>query len=198
MGRGCRYDDAMRTLLRGPRVSLRPVERSQIPQLQGWFSQYELMRVLNPAAIRLVNLDAETDWYEGMIKDANTYLFAIHGDGELIGTTSLFNVNGKNRAATLGISIANPEARGRGFGTETLQLLLEFGFLELNLNRIQLYVMEFNPDARRLYERVGFQLEGTLRQSVFREGRYWDEHLMAILRADYQPDPHWGLQGAKP
>ncbi|MDB5097429.1 MAG: acetyltransferase [Cyanobacteria bacterium RYN_339] len=183
-------------MLRGPRVSLRPVERSQIPKLQTWFSQYELMRVLNPAAIRLVNLEAEEAWFDAMMKDTNQYLFAIHAGGELVGTTSLMQVNGKNRTATLGISIADPAARGHGYGSETLDLLLEFGFLELNLNRIQLYVMEFNPDARRLYERVGFKLDGTLRQSVFREGKYWDEHVLSMLRAEYQPDPHWGIKGA--
>jgi RimJ/RimL family protein N-acetyltransferase len=154
------------------------------------------MRVLDPGAIRLVNLDAETEWYETMRKAPNQHLFAIHADDQLIGTTSLMQVNGKNRAATLGISVADPAARGKGYGREALELLVEFGFLELNLNRIQLYVMEFNEGARRLYERVGFKLDGTLRQSVFREGRFWDEHVMSILRSEYTPDPMWGLQGA--
>ena len=187
----------MRTMLRGRRVCLRPVERSHLPQLQAWFSQYELMRVLNPAAIKLVNKEAEEAWFESTQKIADQFMFAVMLDEDrLIGTMSLFKVDGKNRSCTLGVSIADPTAQGQGHGSEALGLIMEFGFLELNLNRIQLFVMEFNPRARQLYERLGFKLEGSLRQAIFREGRYWDEHVMSVLREDYSPDPHWGLSAS--
>jgi RimJ/RimL family protein N-acetyltransferase len=188
-------------MLKGDRVSLRPVERSDLPAFTQWYSQYDLLRTLFPGAMRLVNEDAELDWYERMQRDPHLWCFAIaeKGGEEAIGTCSLMQVDGKNRKAILGISIANPEAQGKGYGHEAMTLLLEFGFLELNLNRIQLHVFEYNERAVRLYERLGFQREGVLRQSFYREGRYWDEYIMALLRSEFKPRAGWNLdQGVAP
>jgi RimJ/RimL family protein N-acetyltransferase len=136
-----------------------------------------------------------------MRKDPHQFLFAIKViDGaRTIGTCSLMGVDGKNRRATLGLSIADPAAQGQGYGFEAMTLLLEFGFLELNLNRIQLLVMQYNERAIRLYERLGFQREAVLRQAFYREGRYWDEYIMSLLRCEYQPRDGWNLeQGVTP
>lgn len=191
----------MSLMLKGDRVVLRPVERADLPSFTEWFGQYELQRLLNPGSIRLVNEDAELDWYERMQNDSRIWCFAIaiKEDNRAIGSCSLMNVDGKNRKAILGISIADPAMRNQGLGAEAMALLLEFGFLELNLHRIALHVFGFNQRAIKLYERLGFQHEGVLRQSVYREGRYWDEHIMSLLRSEYQPRAGWQLdQGVVP
>jgi RimJ/RimL family protein N-acetyltransferase len=58
-------------------------------------------------------------------------------------------------------------------------------FETLNLHRVWLHVFEYNPRGQKAYLKVGFQREGVLRQSIFREGRYWDTIVMAILREDW-------------
>jgi RimJ/RimL family protein N-acetyltransferase len=58
--------------------------------------------------------------------------------------------------------------------------------MRVNLNRIQLFVYSFNPRAIRAYEKAGFRIEGTLRENIYRDGRYWDEYVMAILRSDWE------------
>jgi RimJ/RimL family protein N-acetyltransferase len=191
----------MSLMFKGERVSLCMVERADLPLFTQWFADYDLMRLLHPGAVRLVNEDAELEWFERMQNDSRTWCFAIVVGAEqrLVGSCSLMNVEGKNRKATLGISIADPTARGQGLGFEAMTLLLEFGFLELNLNRIQLHVFGFNERAVKLYERLGFEREGILRQSVYREGRYWDEHIMGLLREAYKPRAGWQLdQGVVP
>ena len=184
----------MTTLLRGTRVSLRPVERRDLPAFTTWFSRYELQRTLTPGAIRLVNEDAEEAWFRSLAEAKDTWCFAVdalddphQADGRLIGSTSLMGVNGKNRAATFGISIADPAMRGKGYGAEVIDLMLEWGFMELNLHRIQLYVMAFNEPAVRLYERKGFRRDGVLREAIWREGRYWDEIVMSVLSTEWTP-----------
>ena len=184
----------MPSMLRGERVALRPVEKTDLPAFTAWYSRYELQRLLTPGAIRLVNQDAEEAWFRSVHADGGTWMFAIDAlddphapEGRLIGGCSLLNVNGKNRAATLGISVADPAMQGRGYGGEALELLLEWGFLELNLNRIQLFVFAFNERARRLYAKTGFEEEGVLREAIYRDGRYWDEIVMGLLRAEWSP-----------
>ncbi len=106
--------------------------------------------------------------------------------GEHIGNISLENIQWKDRQATLGIVIGAKEYWGQGYGTDAIRTLLRFAFEELNLNRIQLSVFDFNERARRCYRRCGFQEEGRLRQAHYTEGRYHDVILMAILREDWE------------
>ena len=63
--------------------------------------------------------------------------------------------------------------------------MVEYAFGTLNLNRIWLSCFADNARAIRAYEKVGFRREGVLRQEMYREGRYWDSLLMAILREDW-------------
>lgn len=190
----------MKTILKGSTVELRPIERHHVPIFAEMFSQYELLRQLAPGTVAPVNLPGEEAWYESICADKTSWNFAIvvnelktHANGGVIGNCTLMGFHGKNRSATLGIAIGADVHRGKGYGTEAIELLMEFGFLEMNLNRIELHVLELNTGAKRLYERLGFKLEGTLRQSLFREGRYWDTYVMSMLRSEYTPDPSWGL-----
>src|SRR5206468_7752591 len=74
---------------------------------------------------------------------------------------------------------------GKGYGTEATRLMVQYAFDTLNLNRVWLHVLEYNERGIRCYEKVGFKKEGLLRQEHFRDGRYWDTHLVAILRDEW-------------
>jgi RimJ/RimL family protein N-acetyltransferase len=63
--------------------------------------------------------------------------------------------------------------------------MVDYAFMTLNLNRIQLHVCAENTPAIKIYERVGFQKEGVLRQAMFRKGNYVDFWVMGILRSDW-------------
>ena len=67
-----------------------------------------------------------------------------------------------------------------------MQTLVAWGFYTLNLNRVHLHVFEDNLRAIRCYEKVGFQLEGRLRQANFYNGAYRDELIMGVLREDWE------------
>ncbi|MHA1583771.1 MAG: GNAT family N-acetyltransferase, partial [Promethearchaeota archaeon] len=70
--------------------------------------------------------------------------------------------------------------------TEAMKLLVEYGFRELNMNRIELEVFASNPRAKRCYEKVGFKEEGCKRQAQFINGKYIDEYFMSIIRLEWQ------------
>ena len=74
----------------------------------------------------------------------------------------------------------------RGLGVDASRLLVQYGFDTVNLNRIWLEVFEDNPAARRIYEKIGFRAEGTLRQHSFREGRWWDVLVMGLLAEEWR------------
>ena len=74
---------------------------------------------------------------------------------------------------------------GRGYGTDAVNCVVDFGFGELRLERISLQVFDYNPRARRSYEKAGFSTDATLRHSRFHRGRHHDVHVMSILRDDW-------------
>lgn len=111
--------------------------------------------------------------------------YGISLDGRLIGEVVLNHVDAANESASFRIAIWEPQDRGRGYGTEATRLLVDFGFCSIGLNRIELEVYAFNPQARRAYEKVGFKAEGTKREALIWEGEKVDAHIMSILRSEY-------------
>ena len=94
-----------------------------------------------------------------------------------------------NRAETfMGIGLGEREDWNKGYGTDAVRLILRFAFLELNVHRVSLSVFEYNPRAKRAYEKAGFVEEGRVRGALLREGRRWDEIFMGVLR------PEWMVQ----
>ncbi len=85
----------------------------------------------------------------------------------------------------VGIGIGEPEYWSKGYGSDAMQVLLRYAFLELNLHRVSLDVFEYNPRAIRSYEKVGFIIEGCYRQFLRREGRRWDMIFMGITRQEW-------------
>ena len=164
-------------------VYLRGAERDDIPRLIAWMNDYRTSRTL---AIRApLSGPLEEAWFERTLADQGKggYFFVacLIADDRPIGTIGLFELDLFNGSAGLGLSVGAAEDRGHGHGTDMLRALLRFGFGFLRLERIWLDVYDFNPGARRVYERVGFVHEGILRHGVFREGRFVDVHRMAIL-----------------
>ena len=84
------------------------------------------------------------------------------------------------------LGIAEKSNWSGGYGTETVKLILNYAFNELNFNRIQLHVAEKNHAAIRIYEKNGFVVEGKLREAMFQHGKYHNFLLMAILHKEWQ------------
>ncbi|MGM1048126.1 MAG: GNAT family N-acetyltransferase [Bacillota bacterium] len=86
----------------------------------------------------------------------------------------------------MGIVIGNPKLQNKGYGSEAIQLLQKFVFLQLNLNRLQLEVHVYNDKAIKCYIKCGFKEEGRLRQKHFSNGQYSDVIYMGILREEFE------------
>jgi len=172
-------------MLKGERVTLRAIEREDIPRFLRWLNDPEVTRYLTISMP--LSREEEERWFEQQLGDRNRKVLAIETEsGEHIGNISLEDIDWKNRRATLGIVIGEKERWGQGYGTDAIRTLLRFAFEELNLNRVQLDVFDFNERARRCYRRCGFREEGILRQAHYTEGRYHDVVRMAILRSDWE------------
>ena len=176
-----------RPALIGGEIFLRSLDRQDAAIFVPWVNDPEVIRTL---AIGTQTLDvrAEEVFIEKTNASAHNALFGIvlKATHQLIGSTGLDQIDFRNRRANFGIMIGEKSEWGKGYGTEATALVVQYAFVVLDLNRVQLFVYEYNPYASRAYEKVGFQSEGVLRQDHFYAGRHWDTIVMAIVRGEWE------------
>lgn len=102
-----------------------------------------------------------------------------------IGVTYFTAIHPLHRSAEYSIMIGNKEFWGQGLGKLTTRKMVQHGFSDLGLNRIYAYVLEENRRSLSMFLDVGFTLEGTLRQEVYKEGRFQNVALVSLLRSDF-------------
>jgi len=103
-----------------------------------------------------------------------------------IGNIKVDQINWIHRTAQLGMLIGEKDCHGKGYATQALELMLEHVFTTLNLRKINLRVIVENYAAVRLYEKMGFQIEGLMKEQDFHNGKYCDAYMMALLKKDFK------------
>ena len=106
-------------------------------------------------------------------------------DGAFLGWCALNGWNPDHRSASLGYCLAQ-DAWGQGYATEAARALLEWAFEALPLNRVQAEADTRNPASARVLEKLGFRLEGTLREDCIVDGDVSDTHVFGLLRREWQ------------
>jgi len=120
------------------------------------------------------------------------------GEQTAIGNVSLRDVDQLNGGAELAIAVSDPRLLGKGFGTDAVNAICDFGFGELRLECIRLQVFDYNARAIRSYQKSGFQTDAVQRKARFHRGAYHDVLLMSIVRDDWLALPRpksWDLAG---
>ena len=175
-------------MLSGSQVTLAPLTQADVPLLFTWINDRE--QVLHNAPYKPVSERQHQDWFDGLSRRTDLAMFGIRlRDGNrLIGSCQLHNISSVHRSAELQIRLGDVAVRGKGHGTEAVQLLLNHAFRDLNLHRVYLHVFAGNEAALRVYEKVGFVKEGVLRRAAHIDGQYVDVVVMGILADEWRPD----------
>lgn len=175
-------------MLVGKNIRLREFRKEDVELISNLGKEEEVQINLTTKVPAPMPLGVDQRWYEEYIKEYNedfTQFVIEKLDRTVIGKCGTGGVDWKNACTTVWIFIGNPENRGKGYGTEALSLLVDFIFQEMNMNRIQLLVFDFNKRAIGSYEKVGFVLEGIYKQELFRLGQYQNVYQMSILKREY-------------
>ncbi|MFP4227794.1 MAG: GNAT family N-acetyltransferase [Salinivenus sp.] len=114
--------------------------------------------------------------------------FEIHDDERdtLIGIAYVARIDAHHRHARIGVTIGDREYWGEGYGRESMHLLLHYCFDMLDLHRVSAATFEYNTAWRDLVEGMGFTKEGTARDYLYRDGRYWSKENYALLESEYR------------
>ncbi|MCH5600672.1 GNAT family N-acetyltransferase [Niabella ginsengisoli] len=113
------------------------------------------------------------------------YSFNIFENNNLIGRVGLSFINKTNRSANIGYWLAS-DAQGKGIMTKAVKRIMEFGFEELKLNRLEIKAATGNKRSSAIPEKLGFTKEGTLRQAERVNEAFLDLILYSLLKEEYK------------
>jgi RimJ/RimL family protein N-acetyltransferase len=174
-------------VLPGRLIVLRRHRPENLRAFARWYSDPEIARLTRYQQSPLSHDEVQRFFYS-RIMGSDFLAMAIHvrETDRLIGTCAFSQLDGDNGSTLYHITIGEPDAWGKGYGTEATELMLAHAFTRLALHRVGLTVFEFNARAIKAYEKCGFVEEGRARQAILREGRFWDEIHMSVLLDEWE------------
>ena len=169
----------------GENIYLSPMNTEDYEKFTEWMNDFDTTDYLGRSCFN-TTLEGEKEYLEKHAKGEMQFMIVRLEDDIAIGTISLDNICNINRRATLGIFIGDKSGRNKGYGTEAIRLMLDYGFNYLNLNNIKLDVLEFNKRALACYKKCGFKEYGRRRKANFLNGKYYDTIEMDILAEEFK------------
>lgn len=169
-------------MLIGDRLNLRAVFSSDKEKILTWANDPGL-RDLTGGIFPVSDIEHEL-WFENLFKEKLNKTFGIEliEEKELIGIIGFKNINWVNRSAEIFIYLGDDKQRQKGYGKEAVNILKKFAFDNLNLHRLSLLVFSYNHNAINTYKKVGFLIEGTMRDAIFRFGDFHDVIIMGLIK----------------
>lgn len=171
----------------GEKVALGPIRRDLLPLYLKWINDFDVTRTL-AARARPLTMEAEEAWFEGAARNDNEAAFTVYERATLrpIGNTALHRIDPFHRTAEFGLVIGEKECWGQGCGTETVTLMLDYGFTLLGLHNIMLTVYSFNERGIRAYRRAGFREIGRRREALLTGDHAWAIIYMDCLSTEFE------------
>jgi RimJ/RimL family protein N-acetyltransferase len=175
------------SMLTGERVALRPVRETDLGLMYDAHvdiasrGRYFPLGVVSESAFRTA-FATHGLWQQ----QEGTLLIVADGD-EVVGHIEFYPPVTYWDAFELSYQLYRPEQSGRGYITESVQLLVDYLFATKKQNRIQLVIVPENVASRRIAEKCGFTLEGTARGAFFNDGHSQDLLIYSLVRTDPRP-----------
>lgn len=169
--------------LEGEKIYLRAIAKSDVnAEYLNWLNDKETTKGL-ASGLFPSTLQELDQFVEKAIHNRDVILFAICDSATdlHIGNIKIDHFDWVSRTCELGLLIGNKSYWGKGIGYEACKLTLHYAFHSLNIRKVALAVYANNQAAIGLYKKLGFVMEGSLRQHVYDNGEYFDKHFMGIF-----------------
>jgi RimJ/RimL family protein N-acetyltransferase len=169
----------------GENIYLSPRNTEDVELFTMWLNDFNTSDYIGRSAA-IATIENETEWLNKHTNDEASFVIVRLEDDKMIGTVCIENISHTDRIGTLGIFIGDMESRDKGYGTESIRLILDYAFNYLNLNNIKLDVKAFNERAIACYKKCGFKEIGRRRKSTFVDGKYYDTVIMDVLAEEFK------------
>ena len=167
----------------GQKCYLSPIDLNDAEKFAEWLNDLEVTENLL-LYNSVINVETEKGFLENLAKGHN-YSIVDMENNTSIGNCGLMEIDNLNQTAEVGIFIGDKNYWNKGYGTEALKLLVDYGFKALNLHNIFLKVFSYNKHAIKSYEKVGFKIIGIRREAIYRKMERHDLIFMDILVEEF-------------
>jgi RimJ/RimL family protein N-acetyltransferase len=173
-------------------ICLAPIDHEKDAEIEArWTHDADYLRLLNLEPALPQSAAQLKKRYEKIEKEQdekkNLFYFTVRmrADDRLIGFARLYWIEWSNAGGLVQLGIGDPNDRRKGYGTQTLSLLLRYAFDELNLYRLTAVIPEYNPVSLRLFSKAGFVEEVRRRKALNRDGKRWDLVNLGLLHEEW-------------
>jgi RimJ/RimL family protein N-acetyltransferase len=176
-------EDRSAAFLKGKQIYLRKIKKSDAgPQYLSWINDADVTRGIYTGQYPTSMKDLK-DYVNASTKSTSSAFFAIcdNRNDLHIGNIKLESFDHASRTCGLGLIIGNKSYWGKGVGSEACELVIRYAFDRLNFRKITLIVFSNNTAAFNLYKKMGFVVEGVLKQHIFSDGKYVDKIFMSLF-----------------
>lgn len=166
----------------GEKVILRAVETADRDILKSLINDPEIEGQLGGKSFPVSDFTQE-NWIKSLAQEQNVsrYMVVSRESNETAGTIIMNDIDYVNGNAQIHIKL-KPQFQGKGLGTDAIKLLVKYAFQELRLECIYAYIIDYNQASLKLVEACGFEIEGRLRKRIFKNGTFYDQYAVSILK----------------
>ncbi|GEA94092.1 GNAT family N-acetyltransferase [Weissella viridescens] len=164
-------------------MQLRPLEKRDLPYI---YKQENARRVMalwfeEP----YTSFDELEILYDKHVLDQAERRFVIDVNDEFAGVVELVYIDNLHRNTEIQI-IVEEKFQGQGLAQEAMRAGLEYAFNVINMHKVYLYVDVENTAAVHIYKKIGFEMEGTLKEQFYANGRYHDSYMMGMVWSSFK------------
>lgn len=165
------------------KISIRDIQMDDACVLMKMNNNHQISKYVVGSPKR-VNLDQQMKWMEQSKNEKNTKRFMVDYEQHPVGTIIISDINASNGTANMNVKLL-PESWGKGIGTSSIKLALDYCFLEMKLECVTAHVLSYNSASLALFKKAGFVKEGILRSRILKDGDRCDLISFSILKKEY-------------
>jgi RimJ/RimL family protein N-acetyltransferase len=172
--------------IEGTNVNLVPQSGSHLEIYANWINDEDVRRY-SRNAIPVIKEQVKKWIKPSENHPKETIYFEIYHKEQKrpIGNVGFNHVNWVQRKGEIGLTIGEKELWGKGFATEAVNLILKYGFEELNLRKIKAGIFEPNIGSVKAAEKAGLKKEGVLKDEIYIDGKHYSAFRYAIFKEDW-------------
>jgi len=176
-----------KNFLEGEKVALRDFKLSDGKLLKLWLSNKKVNYFLEMGFRPFRDKEVRA-FQKRAMNSENDIIFTIlkKENRKVIGSCGLYDIDFISKRGQLNIIIGDDQSHNDGYGTDTVKILIKYGFERLGLNSIQLGVNAENIKGLKAYKKAGFKKEGQRRQYIYTNNKFNDMIVMSILASEYK------------
>ncbi|RZD46117.1 MAG: hypothetical protein CXT78_04525 [Thaumarchaeota archaeon] len=174
-------------MFEGKFVTLRALEKEDLPSLKEWRNSLHVRK--STREYKLLNMINQKNWFESIHQSnpPKDIMFGIlNKRKKLIGVTGLTYIDWKNRNSEISIYFSTKNWQANHEAKEVINLIMEYGFEELNLNRLYVEIFSLMKENVKLFKKMKFIKEGQLREKIWRQNKWWDTLIFSKLAKEYK------------